>query len=330
MRTRRLFLSEISILACGAPWLLSCNRHFKATQTARIGYLAGGGYPDLETAFISELNKLGFVEGKNIVIEKRYTRPNSTDSSIMAEELAGMDLDLIVAAALPLALEVRKANPQMPMVIATCPGMVSNGFAKSLKLPGGIYTGMDELPSGVTSKRVHLLKTAAPAVTRIALLSTTPGQGGHETQLLEAQNTAAELGIEVKAYKAKSLIEIEKSLDNLVNDGMNGLLSFQGGLGLANRKLIVEHAAQHRIPAIYQATLFAEAGGLMAWAPDLVQQFRETAHFVQKILKGSKPGDLAIKQPDRYYLTVNIDAAHKIGLTLPKEFLSRTDKILSS
>ena len=217
----------------------------------------------------------------------------------------------------------------MPMVIATCPGMVSNGFAESLEHPGGIYTGMDELPTGVTTKRVQLLKEAASNVTRIALLSTTPGTGGHETQLSEAEKIAATLAIEVKPYRASSLQQLEKALMDLVNDGMNGLLSFQGGLSLANRKLIVDHVEQNKIPAIYQATLFTEAGGLMSWAPDLLLQYREAARNVSKILKGAKPGDLPVKHPEKYYLTLNTTAANNIKLTFPDIILAQASRVLS-
>jgi len=110
---------------------------------------------------------------------------------------------------------------------------------------------------------------------------------------------------------------------------MNGMLNFQGGLSLASRQLIVDFAADKRIPAIYQATLFAEAGGLMAWAPDLVEQFHETARFVAEILEGAKPGDLAVKQPGTYYLTVNSAAAKRIGLTLPAELLAQASRVLT-
>lgn len=328
LKTRRTFLQQLTFLACSASGMTLFKNHLQPLSIHRIGYFSGVGYPQLEAAFIEELLKLGFSEGQNIFIERKFSRPNTTDTITMAAELSKMDLTLIFVAALPLALEVRKVNPAMPMVIGTCPGMVSNGFAQSLEHPGGIYTGMDELPKGVTSKRIQLLKTAAPDVTRIALLSTTPGRGGHETQLSEAEKTAGELGIEVKPYRAASLVEIEKALANIVTDGMNGIQSFQGGLALSNRKLIVDFAAQHRIPAIYQATLFAEAGGLMAWAPDLVQQFREAAHFVEKILKGAKPGDLPIKQPANYYLTVNTSAAKKIGLTFPQELIAQATQVL--
>ena len=325
--SRREFLKQASLLSF-APSILLHNGILKNRTTPRIGFLLGAGYSEMDTSFTEELKKLGFTEGQNITIERRFAKPNSSDGATMAAELAQMDLSLIVAAALPFALEVRKNNPKMPMVIATCPGLVSNGFAESLEHPGGIYTGMDELPTGVTSKRVQLLKEAATNVTRIALLSTTPGTGGHETQLSEAEKIAATLAIEVKPYRASSLPQLEKALKDLTNDGMNGLLNFQGGLSLANRKLIVDHAEQNKIPAIYQATLFAEAGGLMSWAPDLLKQYREAAHYVGQILKGAKPGDLPAKHPEKYYLTLNTSAAKKIELTFPETILAQASRVL--
>ena len=326
--SRRKFLKQVSVFSL-APSILLNNNILKSRTIPAIGFLLGAGYSEMDTAFTEELKKLGFTEGQNITIERRFAKPNSSDGIIMAAELAKMDLSLIVVAALPFALEVRKNNPKMPMVVATCPGMVSNGFAESLEHPGGIYTGMDELPRGVTTRRVQLLKEAAPTITRIALLSTTPGTGGHETQLSEAEKIAATLDIEVKAYRASSLQQLEKALTDLINDGMNGLLNFQGGLSLANRKLIVDHAAQYKIPAIYQATLFAEAGGLMSWAPDLLQQYREAAHYVSKILKGTKPGDLPVKHPEKYYLSLNTGAAKKIELTFPNSILAQASRVLS-
>ncbi len=240
-----------------------------------------------------------------------------------------MDLELIVAAALPSALAVRAVSSAMPMVIGTCPGMVSNGFAQSLEHPGGNVTGMDELPPGLTGKRLTLLKTAAPGVSRVALLSTTPGRGGHERQLADAYTIAATLGISVKPYRATSLSELQSALAAIATDGMDGLASFQGALSLNNRKLIVDFAAEHRLPAVYQATLFAEAGGLMAWAPDLVQQFRIAARYVDQILRGANPGDLPIRHPARYYLTINAGAAKAMNLVLPQALLNEADRLVA-
>jgi putative tryptophan/tyrosine transport system substrate-binding protein len=325
--TRRHFIKVLSLLSL-APSVLYGNSFLLKPSMPRIGFITGAGVLGMDKIFRAEMEKLGYTEGKNIHIEWRLPRPNTNEGATMAAELATMDLLLVVVAALPFALEVRKANPDMPMVIGTCPGLVSNGFAKTLQHPGGIYTGLDELPEGVTAKRLQLLKAAAPSVSRVGLLSTTPGVGGHELQLADAQKAAATLGLEVKVYRATSLAEIQKALDELAKDGMNGLLNFQGGLSLANRQLIVDVAAAHHIPAMYQATAFAEAGGMMAWAPDLPQQFREAARYVDKILKGAKPGDLPAKHPEKYYLTLNKTAASKVGVSFSKELLAEAAKVI--
>ena len=327
IRSRRVFVRNLALVGA-LPLRAAWARQTASGGVMRIGYLASEGYPELLEAFRAELRVLGFVEGQNIAIEARIARPNTADTVNMAMELTRMDLALIVASALPQALEVRNANPKMAMVIGTCPGMVSNGFAQSLEHPGGNYTGMDELPAGVTARRLRLLKLAAPSVTRVALLSTTPGRGGHETQVADAETIASSLGVEVRPYRAASLKELRQALEQLVVDRMNGLLNFQGGLSINNRQLIVDFAVEKRIPAVYQATLFADAGGLMAWAPDLTDQFREAAGFAAQILKGAKPGDLPIKQTSQYTLTVNTAAAGRIGLSLPQALLAQATRVL--
>ena len=323
--SRRWFVSRLILSATLAP--TSFAQRARPQRLRQIGFLAGSA-PTLVKAFEEEMRRLGYVEGENIVVEKRISRSNTSDMVTQAAELSRMNLDLIVAAALPWALEVRKDNPAMPMVIATCPGMVSNGFAKSLKRPGGIYTGIDELPPGVTAKRLQLLKTAAPKVSRVALLSTTPGRGGHEAQLADAERAAEPLRITVKPYRATTLSELETALAALVSDSMDGLLNFQGALGINNRQLIVDFAAKNRLPAVYQSAFFVEDGGLMSWAPDQPGQYRMAARYVDKILKGASPGDLPVRYPGRYYLTINESAARGIGLVLPPAFIAKANRIL--
>jgi putative ABC transport system substrate-binding protein len=314
---RRSFISLISGACCAVPQR-TLAQPSTPIKPPRIGYLATTE-PTLNAAFTDELTKLGYIDGRNIIIETHST----------ATELAHMDLELVVVPALPSALLVRQTNPLIPMVIGTAPGMVSNGFAESLEHPGGNVTGMDELPPGVTARRLNLLRTAAPIVTRIGLLSTTPGTGGHETQLADAQQTAVSLGITVKPYRVTSLDQLQSALVAMRDDQMNGLATFQGALALLNRKIIIAFAAENRLPAVYQATLFAEAGGLMAWAPDLEEQFRVAARNVDKILKGAKPGDIPIQYPARYYLTINAGTAKKLGMTLPPALLAQADRVLS-
>lgn len=326
--SRRSFVRRFGFFFCALP-LTTRAQQVRPVRVRHIGFLSGA-VPTLIKAFEEELSRLGYVDGENLVIEKRISRPNTSDTAAHAAELARLPLELIVAGALPQALEVRKANPAMPMVIATCPGMVSNGFAKSLKRPGGIYTGMDELPPGVTAKRLRLLKTAAPKVSRVALLSTTPGRGGHEAQLADAEKVAKSLRLTVKPYRAASLRELEMGLAAIVEDGMDGLANFQGGLSLANRQLIVDFAAKNHLPAVYQSAFFVEAGGLMAWAPNQEQQYREAARYVTQILKGVRPGDLPIHYPSRYYLTINKSAAQGLGLDLPRALVAQAERVLPS
>lgn len=326
LTTRRNFLQTLALLPA-LPLMAEGHRGLTPQTVPRIGYLGGAGVLHLEEAFTQELQTLGFQEGANIHLEKRLARPNSTDAATMAAELAQRDLSLIVAASLPFALDIRKHNPRMPMVLATCPGLVNNGFAQSVEHPGGIYTGIDELPPGVTAKRLQLLKAVAPTATRIALLATTPGVGGNEVQLAEAQQAATSLGVEVKPYRASSLPELENALTTLGKEGMHGMLIFQGALTLANRQRMVDFAVRHRIPAIYQQSVFVEIGGLMAWAPDLAEQFREAARYVAKILQGAKPGDLPIKHPEPYFLTLNARTARQIGVRFSDTLLAEATKV---
>jgi len=326
--SRRAFVRNFVFLGCALPVMAAGVLQVRPPRVRRIGFFTGAGLPPLLEAFKDELRSLGFIDGENVVVELRLSGPNTSDLPTQAAELAKMDLELVVAGALPFALEMRKANSAMPMVIATCPGIISNGFAQSLEHPGGNVTGVDELPPGLTTKRLTLLKTAAPKVSRVALLSTTPGRGGHEMQLADAEQAGKTLGISLRPYRATSLDELQNAFNAIVKDGTDGLLNFQGGLSLANRQLIVDFAAEHRLPAIYQATLFAEAGGLMSWAPKLEEQYRMAARYTAKILAGANPGDLPITYPAKYYLTINAVAARKLGLTLPPTLLAQAERVL--
>jgi putative ABC transport system substrate-binding protein len=299
----------------------------QSDRVRRIGLVVGDDPEGGEAAFRETLRNQGYIEGKNLLIEARYSLRSSSGTGVAAD-LVNMDLELVVVHSLPSALVAQKANPSMPLVIVTTPGIVSNGFAKSIERPGGSITGIDELPPGVTATRLELLKSAAPAVSRVALLSTTPGRGGHEAQLADAQDAAARLGVTVNPYRATTIAELKQALAAIAADGMNGLMTFQGALSFLNRQLIVDFAAAQRMPGMYQATVFAAAGGLMTWAPDIVDQFRMAAGYVDQILKGAKAGDLPIRYPARYYLTLNNATARNLGLTFPPALLARADRVL--
>jgi putative ABC transport system substrate-binding protein len=327
LQDRRWFLLRLGAVALGGPLFAACSSTHPPSRTRRIGFI-NGSEAEMNAAFFDELRVLGYEIGRDLVVETRLLTGAPGELQRLIGELARADIEFLVAGALPMAAAMRGVDPKMPMVIATCPGMVSNGFAQTMERPGGIVTGMDELPPGLTAKRLSLLKSAVPAISRVALLSTTPGTGGHETQLRDAEDAAADLGVSVRVYRASSVAELETALRAIAADGNDGLLNFQGGLSLFKRREIVEFAANSRLPAIYQATLFAQDGGLMAWAPDINQQYRTAARYVDQILRGARPGDLAIQHPARYFLTVNAGAAKRIGLTLPPTFLSMAYRVI--
>ena len=291
----------------------------------RIGLMMRAGYPEFVAAFTDELARLGHVDGRTVIIEKRLAKPDLSDMPAQAEELGRMDLKLIVVSSSPWAWAVAKANPAMPVVIVTTAAMVESGFAKSLEHPGGNFTGGEELPPGLTGKRMGLLKQAAPNVSRIGLLAAASEDADYRIQLDDARATATWLGVTVKPYPAPSPTAIEDALTTMVADGMNGLVNFQSGFSLAHRKFIVDFAARHRLPAIYQATRFVDAGGLMAWSPDQDEQFRQAARYAEKVLRGAKVGDLPISYPPRYFLTINLAAAKALNLLIPGDLLRQAD-----
>jgi len=310
----------MSLAGIGSSALARNQKHF------RVGLLIGDGFPTLVSAFRTELRRLGYREGTNLFLDVRESPPEEARRN--ATELAGGNFDVVVAASLPQALALRAANADLKMVVGTAPGLVSNGFARSVKHPGGNVTGMDELPPGLTGMRLRLLKMTVPSISKVALLSTTPGVGGHEAQLADARTAAAALGMMVRPYRATNASELFAALAAIKADGMEGFLNFQGGLSLGFRDRIVAFAQEHKIPAMYQSRFFVQAGGLMSYAPNQEEQFRQAARYVDRILKGAKPGDLPILHPHRYYLTLNRQAAAAIGVDIPPTILKRAYEVI--
>src|SRR5262245_256452 len=230
--TRRAFVTRLAMCGCAIPVLRSDNRGQRG-RIHRIGLAVGDDPEGGVAAFREKLRELGYVDGTDLVIDAADD-VHSSSATNTATALASRDLELLVVQSLPLALAARAANPGMRLVIVTTPGFITNGFAHTLDHPGGNATGIDELPPGVTARRLELLKAAAADLSRVALLSTTPGRGGHEMQLADAQEAAARIRVTVKPYRATSVSELQQALEAIASDGMNGLLNFQGGLSYVN------------------------------------------------------------------------------------------------
>jgi putative ABC transport system substrate-binding protein len=333
---RRLFLTALAGTVAGACGPESVASARQAVRTPRVALLLGDN-PAAGAVFATELATLGYVHGRNLELET-HVLPGAPAGAEVIAKVARAELDVLVVAALTIALEVRKVTQTAPLVIVTGPALSCNfGLgACPVRIPPDAarprdphVTGIEELPPGVTAKRLTLLKAAFPSVRRIALLSTTPGTGGHEVQLADAEQAADGLGVEVRAYRAATPPQLQQALEQLVKDGNQGLLNFQGGLSFTQRRLIIDFAAKHRLPAIYQAMAFPESGGLMAWAPDLQDQFRQAAGYVARILDGASAGDLPIRYPSRYYFVVNASTAKTLGARIPPDVLAQADRVLS-
>lgn len=332
-QSRRTFMTAFAAAAA-----VSVGVHRTAAgwqRVRRIGLLLGDDAAAGD-AFEEELARLGY-GGDRIQIDKRVLGGGRSGLQTIAD-LARSNSDLLIVAALPIALEVRRLNQTVPLVVVTGPALSCTFGLESCPAPALAQktatvprdrrvTGIDELPPGVTSKRLSLLKTAFPRVRRIALLSTTPGIGGHEIQLADAEQEARRLDVTVRAYRAASVAQLEEAFTRIVADGNEGLANFQGGLSFVNRGLIIAFAAKHGLPAIYQATAFPESGGLMAWAPDLRDQFRQAADYAARILGGASPEDLPIRHPSKYYFVVNAAAAKAFGM--PPDVLAQADRVVS-
>ena len=276
-------------------------------------------------AFRQGLRELGYAEGRNLIIEYRSTDGRIERFVDLAAELVGMKVDLIVARQTAAAIAAKNATLTIPVVMTAMgePLLV----VASLAHPGGNVTGLSSVTVDIESKRLGLLRELLPASTRIAALynMSSPTNPGQWQQI---DTAARSMGIQAQLLDVRKPEDLGRAFDATVRQRTDGLIVGQDGLLQANRKLIVDLAAKHRLPAIYRAMEFIEAGGLMAYGPNYPDLYRRAASYVDKILKGAKPGDLPIEQPTKFELIINLKAAKALALTIPPPLLLRADEVI--
>ena len=286
---------------------------------SRVGFLAPG------TASVSNLDlfrdglrDLGYVEGENIQIDARYAEGQEERFPVLARELVSLNPDVIVTAGKLGIVAIREETSTIPIVFATSGDPVAEGFVASLARPGGNITGLTVLAGNEHAKRLALLKETIPTLSRVGVLT-----GRAETTPLNQVTSAApSLGIAVVPL----LLDRPENIDGLLTGALgtiDGLIQASTTLVLPVVPRIVELAAQHRLPAIYEANNAVRVGGLMVYAPKNTENFRRAATYVDKILKGTKPADLPVEQPTRYDFVVNVGAARALGLTIPASVLEQ-------
>src|SRR5215467_1493773 len=296
--------------------------HAEAQQSGRvprIGFLFAGPRSSYSTrieAFLQGLRELGYIEGKNIAIEYRYAEGKADRLPALAAELVVLNVDVIITSATPSVLALKKATSTIPIVFTAIADPVASGLITSLARPGGNITGLTILAVELSGKRVELLKEAVPKVTRVAFLwnSANPGL---TPAWREAQAAAQALGLQLQSLEVRSSNDFDSAFGAALRERAQALITTPEPLYNTHLKRIVEFAAKNRLPAMYTNPQFVDAGGLMSYAPDYTAQYRRTATYVDKILKGAKPADLPVEQPTKFEFVINLKAAKQIGLTIP-------------
>lgn len=302
----------------------------QATKVWRVGYL-GYAYPtqarDVE-AFRQRLRDLGYVEGKNLVVESRLADSSFERLPALAAELVSLKVDVITAFGNRTIVALKRATQTIPIVMITAGDPVGAGLVSSLAHPGGNVTGLSSgLGEGLSAKSLELLTQTVPGITRVGVLML-PNSSNHAKYMREITTAGQRTGIAVLGFEARGRDEIERAFVALPKARAQGLIVLPSPDTLTHQTQIVELAAKHRLPAMCPWSEFAESGGLMAYSPNRTEMYRRSATFVDKILKGAKPADLPVEQPTKFELVINMKTAKALGLTIPPSLLLRTDQVI--
>jgi putative ABC transport system substrate-binding protein len=302
----------------------------QSERVRRIGVLMAVDDADLRAsyaAFVEALQRLGWTDGRNVQIETRWATGHASDYRRHATDLVALAPEVIVASSIPSLTSLLQATHTVPIVFATVVDPVGAGLIQSMAHPGGNATGFVQFEYTLSGKWLELLKEIAPSVSRTAVLrdpETTSGIG----QFAVIQSVAPALGMEVTAINLRDAGDIERAVTAFAGSPNGGLILTSSTLAVAHRELIIALAAKHKLPAVYYRRYFVARGGLISYGFDVLQQFRGAAGYVDRILRGEKPADLAAQAPTKYGLVINLKTAKALGLTVPPSLLARADEVI--
>lgn len=298
----------------------------------RIGVLTpmAAGDPEWRpriAAFVQALRQLGWSDGANMRIDIRWAAGSADKIRDYAAELVGLAPDVMLATALPSLEALQRASRTVPIVFVAVVDPVGGGFVDSLARPGGNATGFILFEYGLSAKWLELLKQIAPGVNRVAVIRD-PSLAAGIGQLGAMQSVAPSFGVELSPVNVRDTGEIERAIVAFARSSNCGLIVTLSPLAVLHRDLIIALAARHKLPAIYPLGYFVTGGGLASYGPDLVDQYRRAAGYVDRILKGEKPADLPVQQPTKYELIINLKTAKALGLIIPESVLVQADKVI--
>jgi putative ABC transport system substrate-binding protein len=324
--------NKITTLALSALFFALCSSAWaqQATKIPRIGYLTAQSPLSVAArveAFRQGLRELGYVEGKNIIIEWRYAEGKLDRSPGLAAELIGLKVDVIVSGGPQTSRVAKKATATIPIVMGFDNDPVGNGFVSSLARPGGNITGLSSLAPEISGKQLELLKEIVPKLSRVAVFENS-NEPANPQSVKEIELAAGVFGVQLQHVDVIGPKDIETAFRLATKGRAEAILSLNSPVLNSQRKEVADLAVKSRLPAIYGNGEHVEAGGLMYYGANTPELFRRAATYVDKILKGAKPRDLPVEQPKKFELIINLKAAKQIGLTIPPNVLARADRVI--
>ena len=326
---RRTFLIGTSAGLLATPLAVEAQQ---AGKVYRIGYLGNTRpvtYPDPSRtwmAFLQGLRERGWVEGQNIVIERRYTGGNRSRDGEYAGELVALRVAVIFCVVgNPYA--VAESARTVPIVFAGVTDPVASGLVASLARPGGNATGLSNAGTDLNPKRLELLKATVPGATRVAILGN-PGHRLYSQMRSDVETAGRTLGLKPAFIEVRDPGDFDGAFTAMTAGSAEALCVLEDTMLYVQRTRIIDLAAKHRLPAMYEWRAYAESGGLMSYGTDFADVFRRAASYVDKILRGAKPGDLPVEQPTKFELVINLKTAKALGLTIPPSLLGRADEVI--
>ena len=304
----------------------------QAVKAVRIGILAGNraASPHTLQSFLQGLHDLGYVEGRNVRIEFRDAEGHPERLPALVAELLALKVDIVFAPSTPAALATKQATMTVPIVFAGAADPVTDGLVTSLARPGGNVTGLSNLSAEVVGKRLEQLKQVAPRVSRVAVLWHQGGTDGRtERDMLKAAEIAAQsLGVHLQLVETRGPADFERAFSEMTKMHANALTVLPIAIFSFERRRLVDLAAKNRLPVAYPAREYVDAGGLMSYGANLADLHRRAGIYVDRIVKGAKPGDLPVEQPTKFELVINLKTAKELGLNIPQSMLARANEVI--
>ena len=326
---RREFLT---LLGGAAAWPLAARAQ-QPERMRRIGFLHEYNEqldPDGKAglvAFREALQKLGWSEGRNVLLDYKSGAVSSEILRNYATEIISHNPDVVLAGGATITAALQRASRSVPIVFVHVTDPVGAGVVETLARPGGNATGFTQFEFGISAKWLELLKEIAPSVSRVAVIrDPTARTGGGQLGAIQA--VAPSLGVDVRPVDPHEPDDIERSLSTFARDSKGGLIVTTSRLARVHRELIVALAARHRLPAVYAFRVYVAGGGLMFYGPDAIDPFRRAADYIDRILRGAKPADLPVQAPTKYELVINRNTAKALGIEVPATLLARADEVI--